>query len=66
MASWQLALGGLPNRCWSQSIVPSVSVVAFKSSLEGCVKVREPSGFEAAFSASDTAYEGRRQHIIVR
>ena len=66
MASWQLALGGLPNRVSSQSINPVVSVVVFRLSLEGCVKVREPSGFGAAFGASDTAYDGRRQHIIVR
>ena len=66
MASKQLPLGGLPNRRWSQSMFPPVRVVVFRKSPEGCTKVREPSGFEAAFSANDTAYDGRRQHIIVR
>ena len=66
MASAQLALGGWPNLISSQSTFASVSVVVFRFSLDGCVKVIKPSGLEGAFSASDTAYEGRRQHIIAR
>ena len=45
----------------------TTDVFGGRISLEGCVKVSrgsEPSGFEGAFSASDTAYIGRRQHIV--